>query len=231
MKNKNLVESFNCAIMGIIAAIKKERNMKIHIGIGILVLIFSLYSNITKTELFMVLFAITLVIVAEMINTSIEHGLDALMDSYHPLIKISKDVSAGAVLIAAINSIVVGYIVFWDKVKPITESIMDRVIESNPHTIFSILVIVSITTVLLKIRTGKGTPLKGGMPSGHSAIAFSIATIIGYHSKMALITLLGFVLAFIVAQSRVDSEVHSILEVILGCILGFLVTLLILILI
>lgn len=231
MKNKKLVESLNYAIMGIIESIKRERNMQIHIIIGSLVLGFCFYSDLNRSEIILVIFAISFVIVSEMINTAIECTLDALIDYYDPLVKAAKDVAAGAVLIAAINSIVVGYIVFWDKVKPITENIRDRILRSNPHTIFSILIVVTFITLVMKISSGKGTPLKGGMPSGHSAIAFSIATIIAYYSKGLLVTLLGFILAIIVAQSRVDSNIHSILEVILGSILGFLLTLLILILI
>lgn len=231
MKSKKLVESLNYAIMGIIESIKRERNMQIHLIIGSLVLAFSFYSELSRGEMILVIFAISFVIVSEMINTAIECTLDALIDYYDPLVKAAKDVAAGAVLVAAINSVIIGYIVFWDKVKPITENIMDRILSSNPHTIFSILIVVTFITLVIKIANGKGTPLQGGMPSGHSAIAFSIATIIAYYAKGALVALLGFILAFIVAQSRVDSNIHSILEVILGSILGFLLTLLILILI
>lgn len=224
MKSKKIVESLNYAIMGIIESIKRERNMQIHFIIGCLVLAFSFYSDLSRGEMILVIFAISFVIISEMINTAIECTLDALIDYYDPLVKAAKDVVAGAVLVAAINSVIVGYIIFWDKVKPITENIIDRILNSSPHTIFSILIVVTFITLVIKIANGKGTPLQGGMPSGHSAIAFSIATIIAYYAKGALVALLGFILAFIVAQSRVDSNIHSILEVILGSILGFLLT-------
>ena len=231
MKNKSLVESLNYAVLGIIQSLKRERNMQIHLIIGFLVLMFSLFSHITKMEFLFVIFAITFVIVTEMINTAIEKTLDAIINYTYPLVKVAKDISAGAVLIAAINAMIVGYMVFWDKVRPTTEAIINVIKNSSPHMVLLILVIVILITLVLKVTFGKGTPLKGGMPSGHSALAFSIATVIAFYSTQLLIIFLAYIMALIVAQSRVDSDVHSVLEVILGGVLGILTTLLILILI
>ena len=92
--------------------------------------------------------------------------------------------------------------------------------------IFFILVIVCIATVVVKAIYGEGTPLRGGMPSGHSTIAFSVATAITLLTSEPLIMVLSYFIAVIVAQSRVDSEIHSILEVVFGGIFGTLLTLL-----
>lgn len=231
MKKKTLVQSLNYAIMGIIQSIKCEKHMQIHVVIGILVILFCFFSDLTKLEFLLVIFAIAFVIVSEMINTAIENTLDAVIEYRHPLVKSAKDISAGAVLISVVNAVIIGYVVFWDRVKPITETIIYKIKNCSPHIIFAILTVVVCLTVILKIISGKGTPLKGGMPSGHSAVAFCIATVIAYYSMQPLIVFLGYVMALIVAQSRVDSNTHSILEVILGGLLGFLITLLILILI
>ncbi|SHJ45475.1 diacylglycerol kinase (ATP) [Hathewaya proteolytica DSM 3090] len=231
MGRKKLTESLNYAIMGIVQCIKRERNMQIHIIIAVLVIIFSLMTNVSKLEFILVIFAISMVFITEMINTAMEKTLDAIINYTHPLVKVAKDISAGAVLIAAINAMIVGYIVFWQKVKPFTRTIIETIKNSNPHIVFMSLVIVVVLTIIMKLYTKAGTPLKGGLPSGHSAIAFSIATIIAYYARELFVIVLCYALALLVAQSRVDSEVHSLLEVILGAALGSLTTMLILLLI
>ena len=97
---------------------------------------------------------------------------------YHPLAKVAKNTAAGAVLITAINAIIVGYIIFWDKFEEVSFGVVHKMKDSEPYMIFSAIVIVSLATVIIKAIYGEGTPLKGGMPSGHSALAFSISTAI-----------------------------------------------------
>ncbi|SJU60212.1 PAP2 superfamily [Clostridioides difficile] len=81
-----------------------------------------------------------------------------------------------------------------------------------------------IATIIVKAIFGEGTPLKGGMPSGHSALAFSIATAISLITEEPICVMLSYLMALITAQSRVDSEVHTILEVIVGALFGILLT-------
>ncbi|MEG1257035.1 diacylglycerol kinase [Clostridium sp.] len=225
MKVKKLVDSFNYAIEGIIYSIRTQRNMRIHMIITMLVLIGSFFFDLTKIELLILTITITMVVVAEMINTAVECAIDATTNFYHPLAKIAKNVAAGAVLITALNAILVAYIIFYDKVLPFSLIILSKIKNSNPHMIFFMLVIVCIATVVVKAIYDEGTPLRGGMPSGHSSIAFAIATTITLLTTEPLIMILAFLLAFIVAQSRVDSDVHSILEVVLGGAFGSLLIL------
>lgn len=226
MKVKKLVDSFNYAIEGIIYSIRTQRNMKIHMIATIIVLTATFFYDLSKIELLIITITITLVIVAEMINTAVECAIDATTNFYHPLAKIAKNVSAGAVLVTAINSVLVGYVIFWDRLTPFSRSVMYKLKKSDPDMIFFILVIVCIATVVVKAIYDEGTPLRGGMPSGHSTIAFSVATAITLLTNEPLIMVLSYLLAVIVAQSRVDSEIHSILEVIFGGIFGVLLTLL-----
>jgi diacylglycerol kinase (ATP) len=166
-----------------------------------------------------------MVIAAEMINTAIEATIDMTTNYYHPLAKIAKNAAAGAVLIAAISAILVGYVIFWDKLSSFSFDVIRKVKNSEPYTMLIVLVIVCIATIIAKAIFGEGTPLKGGMPSGHSALGFSIATAISLITEEPICILLSFLLAFITAQSRVDSEVHSIAEVIVGAIFGIILTL------
>jgi diacylglycerol kinase (ATP) len=226
MKVKKLVDSFNYAIEGIIYSIRTQRNMKIHMLATIIVLTATFFYDLSKVELLIITITITLVIVAEMINTAVECAIDATTNFYHPLAKIAKNVSAGAVLVTAINAVLVGYVVFWDRLTPFNRTLMSKLKKSDPDMIFFILVIVCIATVVVKAIYDEGTPLRGGMPSGHSTIAFSVATAITLLTNEPLIMVLSYLLAVIVAQSRVDSEIHSILEVIFGGVFGTLLTLL-----
>lgn len=224
---RGLIESFNYAISGFIYAVRTQRNMKIHMVTAILALGFSLLTDISKVELLLLCFAIVLVIMAELFNTAVESAIDATTNHYHPLAKIAKNTAAAAVLITAINAVAVGYFLFWEEITLFTYRGVQLVKHSSPYLVLIILVIVSLTVILGKAVVGEGTPLKGGMPSGHAAIAFSLATMISYLSENTIAITLSFLLASLVAQSRVDSEVHSIKEVLVGGLLGFLVTILI----
>ncbi|MBC2579241.1 diacylglycerol kinase [Clostridium sp. DJ247] len=226
MKMKKLLDSFNYAIEGIIYAVRTQRNMRIHMIAALLVLTACFFYDLSKIELLAITITISMVIMSELLNTAIEFAVDATTNYYHPLAKLAKNVAAGGVLITAINALFVGYIIFSDKLKYINFILIKKVKTTSPYTIFIILAIVSITTIVIKAVFGEGTPLKGGMPSGHSAIAFSIATTIALTTGQITIVLLSYLLAFIVAQSRVDSEVHSIIEVIAGAIFGTLITVL-----
>ena len=227
MKLKKLVDSFNHAINGVIDTARTERNMKIHLVAALCVLIACFCFNISKVEFLILAVTITMVMAAEIINTAIEATIDMTTNYYHPLAKVAKNAAAGAVLVTAINAVLVGYVVFWDKLSEFSYVVVHKVKNSQPYTIFIVLVIVSIATIIAKAVFGEGTPLKGGMPSGHSALSFSIATAIALITEEPTCIMLSYLMAFITAQSRVDSEVHSLSEVIVGALFGILLTLLI----
>ncbi len=224
MQFKKLVDSFNSAINGIINTVRTERNMKIHLVAAILVLISCFFFDISKMEFLILAITITMVMAAEVVNTAIEAVVDMSTNYYHPLAKIAKNAAAGAVLITAINALIVGYVIFWDKLTNISYVLVHKVKNSQPYTVLIILVIVTLATIIVKAIFGEGTPLKGGMPSGHSALSFSIATVIALLTEEPICIMLSYVMAFITAQSRVDSEVHSLSEVIVGGIFGTLLT-------
>ena len=225
MKIKKLVDSFNYDIEGIIYAVRTQRNMRIHMAVALCVLTACFFYDLNKIELLIIAITITMVIMAELINTAVESAIDATTNYYHPLAKIAKNTAAGAVLVTAINAVIVGYVIFWDKLTDITFVVITKIKQSNPYMILLVLVIVCIATIVVKAIYGEGTPLRGGMPSGHSTISFSIATIISLITEEPLCIMLSYLLAFIVAQSRVDSETHSILEVTVGALFGTLLTL------
>ena len=114
--NKNIIHAFLHAVNGIIQAIKTQKNIKIQIIIAIGVTILGFIFNFTSLEFLFLIFACFIVIVTEMINTAIESTVDLYTNEFHPMAKLAKDVAAGAVLVASINSVIVGCILFWDKI-------------------------------------------------------------------------------------------------------------------
>lgn len=150
MQFKKLVDSFNSAINGIINTVRTERNMKIHLVAAILVLIACFFFDISKMEFLILAITITMVMAAEVVNTAIEAVVDMSTNYYHPLAKIAKNAAAGAVLITAINAVIVGYVIFWDKLTNISYVLVHKVKNSQPYTVLIILVIVTLATIIVK---------------------------------------------------------------------------------
>ena len=224
MKARRLIKSFNFAVEGIIHTLKNENNMKIHFLMAIIVLTLSLFLDFNRIEFLILFFTISLVIISEMINTAIENIIDLITDKYHPLAKIAKDVSAGAVLISSINAIIVAYLLFFDRINPFTSIVIKKIVNSPIHLTFISLILVIILTIYIKTKSYTGTPFMGGIVSGHSAIGFCIATSITYLTEDILVATLSYLIALLVAESRVELKIHSLREVILGGILGILIT-------
>lgn len=113
---KKLINSFKYAIQGIISSFKTERNMKIHVFIMILVIIWGILFKISVTEWMVCALLFALVISGELFNTAIETVVDMIMPEINDKAKLAKDISAGAVLILAITAVIVGLIIFVPKI-------------------------------------------------------------------------------------------------------------------
>lgn len=105
--------SFRYAIRGIAAGIKSERNMRIHIVVTIYVLALAAFFGLPAERWALLLLTIGSVMSAELVNTAVEKISDTVTREYHPLIKLAKDVAAGAVLVTAIIAAVIGALIFW----------------------------------------------------------------------------------------------------------------------
>ena len=113
---KKFLRSFKYALEGIFTGLKEEQNMKIHIAIMILVIIFGILLKISKIEWIICIALFGLVISMELINTAIENTVDLITKEKNEQAKIAKDVAAGAVLVSAIASAIIGLIIFVPKV-------------------------------------------------------------------------------------------------------------------
>lgn len=116
MKNRKILKSFKYAFNGIITSFKTEINMKFHIVMMVLVIIAGTLLKISKIEWIICVILFALVISAELINTAIETIVDMITMEKNEKAKIAKDVAAGAVLVNAIGSTIIGLIIFIPKI-------------------------------------------------------------------------------------------------------------------
>ena len=115
-KTKKLINSFKYAFTGIATSFKTEQNMKIHILIMILVIIAGIVLKISSLDWIILVIMFALVISGELFNTVIETVVDMITMEKNEKAKIAKDVAAGAVLVLAIGSVIVGLIIFIPKI-------------------------------------------------------------------------------------------------------------------
>jgi diacylglycerol kinase (ATP) len=225
----SIIESFNFAFDGIIHVLRTQRNMRIHFLVAVLVLVAALASGVEKLELIVLLLAIAFVLIAEMVNTAVEAAVDVATTSFDPMAKLAKDIAAGAVLIATAVAVAVGYLVFSGQVADRSSRLLDRLSQAPAQLTLVALVLTTLLVIGTKALTGSGTPLRGGLPSGHAAVAFAgwmaMTLILEGSGHRFLISSLAFIMALLVAQTRVESGVHSSVEVLYGGLLGALVTL------
>jgi len=227
-KQSTLLQSFNYAFQGLVAAVRHQRNMRIHLILGFLVLIVSVFLNLSRLQLVVIFVAVAFVFITEMINSAIESVVDLITDKIDPRAKAAKDFAAGAVLIAAINALVVAYLVLADRLTHISLDLLTAIRRSPAHlTILAIAVLV-MAVIALKAFTRKGTPLSGGLPSGHAALAFgawaAVTFVVAGQPQGVLVSFLTFIMAVLVVQTRVETGIHSVVEVFLGALLGVAVT-------
>ncbi len=169
----SLLDSFNYAFEGIIHVLRTQRNLRIHFLVAGAVFIAALAVDVSRIELIVLLLAIAFVLVAEMINSAIEGAVDVSSTSFDPNAKLAKDIAAGAVLIASVNAVAVGYLVFSGQVgrplEPVPRPASQRAGRDHARR--------ARPGRRARDRdegvAGRGTPLRGGLPSGHAAVAFA----------------------------------------------------------
>ena len=223
-RKRTIIDALNDAVDGIAHAFRRERNMRLHLLFALLIIIIAVCLNFSKQEILLLSTIISFVFMAEMFNTAVEITVDTLKQEMHPKARKVKHISAGAVLIASINAVVAGYILFSRHLALSWGAGIARVKESPAYVSFIVLLLVLILVIAIKMYLRKGTPFRGGMPSGHAAFGFSAWTMIAFISKSTLITVLAFGMAVIIARSRIKRHIHSLWEVASGALLGIFVT-------
>lgn len=225
---QGVARSFNHAYRGLIYAVRTQRNMRIHVVVALLVLVASLLVGVSALELAALVIVIVLVFVTEMFNTALEFTVDLVTREYHPLAKLAKDVSAGAVLVTSVGAVLVGYLILADNLGPLSLKTLETVRSWPGHLTLVSLGVVALVVLLGKALTRSPNSFAGGMPSGHAAVAFAgwvAASFIAAEGRYAgLVSLITLLMAMLVCQSRVESGIHNLYQVSMGALIGILVT-------
>jgi diacylglycerol kinase (ATP) len=224
--SRSLFRSFNWAIEGIVYAVRTQRNMRIHLATGVTVMIAALVLDVSRVEFLVLLFTVTMVLVAELINTSIEATIDLIATSFDPLAKIAKDVAAAAVLVASTAAVGVGFLVFFNRLVGLFQHGIDRLVTPPLYVTYVALFVTIAAVVGLKALSGRRVFTRGGMPSGHTAVAAALVMAGTMVTHSALIAAFGLLLVALVAQSRIEAGFHTFLETLAGASVGICITLL-----
>jgi len=227
MKNRTFGDSFKNALDGIVYVIKAERNMKIHIAAALVVILLSINYKLDKIETVFVCIAIGLVLICELLNTAIEVLVDMVMESFHPKAKIVKDVAAGGVLMSAILSVVIGYIIFIDRVAGDTVKAIGFLRNLDMRISIAILTGAIVFMVIIAAAFKKKVSIKS---SWDTIIAFIISA-----SAMAVLlwnvnvknSILFFGICMLVVISRFKKKMQNVYEILLGAVPAFLIVLII----
>jgi diacylglycerol kinase (ATP) len=220
VKPSNWLGSLNCAVEGVLLAARSQRNMRAHILAGVLVVVLAWGGGSSPAEFAVLLLAIGMVIAAEVFNSAIEQVVDLLSPAFSEKARHAKDMAAGAVLVAALAAVFAGVVVFYPHAQRVIERGLARVGASPLPLAVATLGLSLAATVLLKVRVGRGAPLRGGMPSGHSAVAFAVWGLLSLLTRDPLVVMLVFLLAVMVSHSRMLMEIHSLAEVVVGALIG-----------
>jgi diacylglycerol kinase (ATP) len=205
--------------------------MRVHLVLAFAVLLVSIFLNLSRLQLVVIFVAVSFVFITELVNSAIEAVVDMVTDEFDPRAKAAKDMAAAAVLVASMNALVVAYLVLADRLTHVSLDLL-TVIRRSPADLTMVgLAVVILAVVALKASRKAGTPLSGGLPSGHSALAFAGWTVVTFvvagQPQAILVSFIAFVMAVLVAQTRVETGIHSLVEVVLGALLGIGITTLI----
>lgn len=221
---KRFIKSVNFAVEGLLHAVKTQKHLRYHFYIATSVLLISYILGVNRMEFLMIALSVIVIILAEMFNTAIEAVIDIISPEHTEKAKVVKDIAAGAVFVTSIGVAVVGYIILMPYIRESFHKGLSIAKHTKEEISIIALLIVFILVVITKSYFGKGRPLRGGMPSGHAACAFSAWVAISYITENFIVSIICFVLALIIAQSRVLNRSHNQWEVILGSLIGASVT-------
>ena len=225
---QGVARSFDHAYRGLIYAVRTQRNMRVHVVIAALVLVGSLLVGVSKLELAGLVFVILLVFITELFNTALEFAIDLVTKEYHPLAKLAKDISAGAVLVSSVGAVLVGYLILADNLGPLSLETLDTIRRKPAHLTLVVLGVVVLVVLLGKALTHSPRSFAGGMPSGHAAVAFAgwvaVSFVVAGGRYAGLVSIIALLMALLVCQSRVESGTHNLYQVAMGSLIGSLVT-------
>lgn len=219
-----LGRSFQYALAGLVYALQTQRNVRIHLIAAIIVLGAGLYFRISSRDFVLLFFAITLVLMAEMFNTALEKAVDLFVQEYSHLAKIAKDAAAGAVLVTALNALVVGYVVFYPRLASLAPC-AGRAKVAPLLVTLTAFSLVFLLTVAGKAWGGRDNVKEKWLPGGRAALAFAGGTALILLTGELLVATIALFLVLLAVYGGPGPESRTLAGVISGALLGILVTL------
>lgn len=222
MSARNLIKSFQYALNGIIHALTTQRNMRIHFGIALLVMVLSLILGVNRWEALLLFVAITLVIITELFNTAIEAIVDMATEQFHPLAKVAKDVAAGAVFVTAGLAIAVGMTVFIPYVYfPAQAALVKKFYSPDVGAVFMLGLVLFATIFLKALARYREWRVS---PSLTTSLAVSIVFLVWVMTLHLIVSLLVTILCLLFVWSRLRIQ-PSWPPIFCGAVAGGLITL------
>ncbi|MCL2351822.1 MAG: diacylglycerol kinase family protein [Firmicutes bacterium] len=207
MKNKTWRQSLKNAASGVRRAVGTERNFKVHFAAAYFALCAALYLKADGTELLFIIFAIALVFTAEMLNTAVENAVNhSAGDEYAPWAKAAKDAAAGAVLITAAFSVVVGLIVFAPKLAHADAWIKD-----------------AGRALLAAAASGLAAFAAKKVCDFRAAVVYGVSTALMFLTGSVADAVSGYALAFLFAAGLAAEMPGRAVNVVLGGLCGILI--------
>jgi diacylglycerol kinase (ATP) len=224
MPFRQWLKSANFAIEGVLHAAKTQRHVRYHFFSAAAVLLVSYILGVSRMEFLIIALSVIAVLLAEMFNTAIEALVDVCSPEHSEKARIVKDIAAGAVLVTAFGVAIIGYIILFPYLRDSFHTGILVTKHSEEEIALIAFILVVILVVITKAYFGRGLPLRGGMPSGHAALAFSAWVATTYITENFLVSLITFVIAVVIARSRITARAHTLWEVVLGSLMGAAIT-------
>jgi len=218
-------EAVNNAIDGIMHAAKTQRHLKFHLLAAFSVLLFCFALGLNKGEFAVIALVTMMVIVAEMFNSALEAAVDLSIRESSELARTAKDIAAGAVLISAIGSLVVAYLILGPHIAGIWRGDYHVPRHAAGNIAVLAVIMIMLTVILIKAHFGSGYPLRGGFPSGHTASAFALWISLVHVTADPWLIGCGLLAALLVAANRLRLKIHSFRDVFFGALIGAAITL------
>jgi len=197
----SVLDSFNYAFEGIIHVLRTQRNMRIHFLAAAAVLVAAIAIGVTRIELIALMIAIAFVLIAEMINTAIEGAVDVSTTSFDPNAKLAKDIAAGAVLIATVNAVVIGYLVFSEAVQDRSSRLLDRIADAPAK-----LTLIALVLTVLIVLALRATPGSADIGIGSMDVYRPNIELVALVAISAVTAVVGVAAAFVPARRAIRMD-------------------------
>jgi diacylglycerol kinase (ATP) len=226
MHKKSVIYSVRHAVDGITHCLRTQKHMRLHFVLAFFVLLVAVGLRVVGAQLLALLFSITVVIVAEMLNTSIEVAVDMIKPTYDPRAKVIKDVAAGAVLISSLSAVAVGTLVFLHS--PVVENYRRHLTyphydSSWPELAIEAMMILLILFVACRMSGAEGSILRGGPISGRAAFGFFALVLIVLDQAPEVRIAASLMMVALVIMGRSTTRDQNARQIVLGSILGIMV--------